>query len=104
MRKLQRYRYSVKKISRFITNMLLNSAQSYILNFFQFTEIHNDLGASSTSIKRRRTQIIKKAITSDAEKKLANEVEWLWKQQTVEARVTSLHKTNNSHDILLAFS
>lgn len=28
----------------------------------------------------------------------------LWKQQTVEARVTSLHKTNNSHNILLAFS
>ena len=86
MRKLQRYRYSVKKFLRFITNMLLNSAQSYILNFFQFTEIHNDLGASSTSIKRRRTQIIKKAITPDAEKKLANEVEWIREFSKGEAR------------------
>jgi hypothetical protein len=77
MRKLQRYRYSIKKTSRFFTNMLLNAAQSYIFNLFQFTEIHNDLGASSTSIKRRRTQIIKKAITPDAETKLINEVEWI---------------------------
>ncbi|NQT57844.1 MAG: hypothetical protein HQ557_02560 [Bacteroidetes bacterium] len=86
MRKLQRYRYSIKKASRFFTNMVLNAAQSYILNFFRFTEIHNDLGASSTSIKRRRTQIIKKAITPDAEIKLANEVGWIREFSKGEAR------------------
>lgn len=68
---------SFKKTFRFFLNMGINASQSYILNLFKIYEIHNDLGASSTSLQRKRTKIIKRAISPEAEEKLRDEIVWI---------------------------
>lgn len=72
-----RFGQTLKKTYRFLINMLINDFQSYVLNLFHATEIHNDLGASPTSIKRLRMRIVKRALTPDAEKKLRSEIAWI---------------------------
>ena len=77
MNVIGRFGQTVKKTYRFLMNMMINAFQSYVINLFHTTEIHNDLGASPPSIRRLRMRIVKRALTPEAEKKLKNEIAWI---------------------------
>lgn len=61
---------------KLILNMIHYFLDYYVINSFRFTEIQNDLGASFTTIIRRKDKLIKRA-DSAGESKLVDEILWL---------------------------
>jgi hypothetical protein len=86
MSALQKFSSTIKRTFRFYVNIGINAIKSYILNLLKINEIHNDLGASPTSIRRMRTKIIKRALTPEAAEKLQNEITWIQKFTTKESK------------------
>lgn len=74
----------VKNI-RLFNGILSNFFNNYILAYIDRYTIHNDLGASFTSIVRDRKTIVKKA-TPDGEDKLADEINWYIKLKNSKIR------------------
>lgn len=65
----------ISKIKLFL-NMVHYFLDYYVINSFRSTEIQNDLGASFTTIVRRKDKLIKRA-DSAGEAKLVDEIQWL---------------------------
>lgn len=69
---------------KFILSLTGNVIQSYMVNMFKAYSIHNDLGASATSLMRRHSRLEKRALQSDTEEKLIDEMNWMLKLNDTE--------------------